>query len=81
MLMKMTDGLHVVWKNAQKDCDAVEGERKAGAEDYKVVFTVPGVADNKHDGNLTKGTAYTYRLRCKKGDLYSEYSSEKTGTP
>lgn len=81
-LAPMAGGLHVMWKNNQKDCDAIEGERKAGAEDYKVVFTVPdGSADNKHDGPLTAGTGYTYRLRCKKGSEYSPYSNEKTGTP
>lgn len=81
-LAPMAGGLHVMWKNNQKDCDAIEGERKSGAEDYKVVFTVPdGTVDNKHDGPLTAGTAYTYRLRCKRGSDYSPYSNEKTGTP
>jgi hypothetical protein len=81
-LMKMTGGLHVMWTNKQPDCDAIEGERKSATEEYKVVFTVPdGTVDNKHDGSLTAGTAYTYRLRCKKGADYSPYSNEKTGTP
>ncbi len=78
----MTGGLHVTWVNNQKDCDAIEGERKSDAEAYKVVFTVPdGFVDNKHDGPLTAGTAYTYRVRCKKGSDYSPYSNEQTGTP
>lgn len=81
-ISKMAGGLHVVWKNAQKDCDKVEGERKSDTEPYKMVFSVPGVADNKHDVlGLTAGTVYTYRLRCMKGDTMSEYSAEKTGTP
>lgn len=78
----MAGGIHVGWKNTQRDCDTVEGERKSGAEAYKVVFSVPGAADNKHDGvGLVAGTAYTYRLRCKKGESASPYSDEKTGTP
>lgn len=82
MVMPMTGGLHVVWTNKQTDCDAIEGERKSAAEPYKVVFTVPdGSVDNNHDAPLTAGTAYTYRLRCKKGSSYSPYSNEKSGTP
>ncbi len=78
----MAGGMHVTWKNTQRDCDVVEGERRSGTEAYKVVFSVPGAADNKHDGvGLVAGTAYTYRLRCKKGDSASPYSDEKTGTP
>jgi hypothetical protein len=81
-LAQMSGGLHVMWKNGQKDCDTIEGERKSDTEAYKKVFSVPGVADNKHDGlGLTAGKAYTYRLRCMKGEMASDYSNEKTGTP
>lgn len=81
MVMTMDGGLHVMWENAQKDCDAVEGERKSETEAYTLVFTTPGSTDNKHDAPLTKGTAYTYRVRCKKGSSYSPYSNEESGTP
>ncbi len=71
-----------MWTNNQTDCDAIEGERKSATEAYKVVFSIPdGTVDNKHDAPLTAGTAYTYRLRCKKGSDYSPYSNEKSGTP
>lgn len=81
-IAKMAGGLHVMWKNTQKDCDKIEAERKSDTEPYKVAFSVPGAADNKHDAvGLTAGTVYTYRLRCLKGDAASEYSAEKTGTP
>lgn len=81
-LPAMAGGIHVSWKNVQKDCDTIEGERKSATEAYKVVFSVPGAADNKHDGaGLAAGTTYTYRLRCKKGDAASPYSDEKSGTP
>ncbi len=78
----MAGGLHVTWTNGQKDCDAIEGERKSDADAYKLVFTVPdGSVDNKHDGPLTAGKVYTYRVRCKKGSDYSTYSNEQSGTP
>lgn len=86
-VMPMTSGLHVVWTNVEKACDAIEGERQAKAADgtvkeaYKVAFTVTGDIDNKHDAAATADLTYTYRLRCKKGDGYSEYSNEKSANP
>jgi hypothetical protein len=81
MLMRMTGGLHVMWTNNESRCDAIEGERKTATDAYMVVFTLDGALDNQHDGPLTAGTAYTYRLRCKKAGVYSVYSNEKSGTP
>ena len=86
-LMKMSGALHVMWTNPDEGCDAIEGERKATMaggmvhEEYKVVFTEPGEADNKHDMGATEDMDYTYRLRCKKGDKYSAYSNELTKNP
>lgn len=84
---KMTGSLHVTWTNPTTRCDDIEGERKAEMSDgtvhepYKVVFTVPGSADNKHDTSATADMKYTYRLRCKAGSAYSEYSNEMSGNP
>ena len=86
-VMPMTAGLHVMWTNAEKSCDAIEGERQAKAADgtvkeaYKVAFTVTGDIDNKHDAAATADLTYTYRLRCKKGEGYSDYSNEKSANP
>jgi len=81
-LMKMAGGLHVTWKNNEKGCEAIEGERKSSSTEYKRVFTIPnGDVDNKHDAPLTAGETYTYRVRCQKGGVYSPYSNEKTGSP
>ena len=77
----MQGALHVMWTNKQDDCDTIEGERKTDTDPYAVAFTVPGEADNKHDMSATKDTTYTYRLRCKKGDAYSEYSNEMSRNP
>ena len=84
---KMAGALHVMWTNAEAACDAIEGERQAKMSDgtimekYKVAFTVPGEADNKHDTTATDAMTYTYRLRCKKGTTYSAYSNELSGNP
>ena len=80
-LMPMDGALHVMWMNHQSDCDTVEGERKSGTDAFKVVFSVPGEADNKHDMTATGDVDYTYRLRCTKGDQFSPYSPEMTANP
>jgi hypothetical protein len=86
-VMKMQGALHVEWTNVDTSCDSVEGEREANMPDgtlmekYKVVFTVPGEADNKHDTSATDNMKYTYKLRCKKGTTYSPYSNEMSGNP
>lgn len=79
-MMKMTGSLHVSWK-LPAECDQVELERKDGAAEYKVVFTLPGTVDNKHDGTATKDMTYTYRARCSLGSDYTEYSNEMSGNP
>ncbi len=84
MLMKvmpMEGALHLEWMNMQKDCDAVEAERKMHSEPFEQVFSVPGTVDNKMDGAATEDMDYTYRLRCKKGSSYSEYSNDMSGNP
>lgn len=84
---KMMGALHVMWTNQEATCDAIVGERKAQMADgtvhepYAVAFTVPGEADNKHDTKATADMKYTYRLRCKKGETFSEYSNEVSGNP
>ena len=84
MLMKvmpMEGALHLEWMNMTKDCDSVEAERMMDGEDYKQVFTVPGTVDNKMDAGATDDMDYMYRLRCKKGSTYSDYSNEMSGNP
>ena len=84
---KMTGSLHVVWKNQDTGCSAIEVERQgtmaSGAvhEKYSVVYTLAGEADNKHDTSATADMKYSYRVRCKKAAAYSEYSNEASGNP
>lgn len=80
-LMRMDGGLHVMWTNNQKDCDAVVGERKSGTDEWAVAFTAAGTADNLHQTGMKPGVLCTYRLRCKKGADFSAFSNEKSQTP
>lgn len=80
-IMKMAGALHVSWTNAEPSCDSIELERKTATAAYKVVATLPGEADNKHDATATSATMYTYRVRCKKAGTYSEYSNEMSASP
>jgi hypothetical protein len=77
----MAGGIHVTWHLPATACDSIEGERKTDADPYAVVFTVPGQVDNKHDAEATEDATYTYRLRCKRGDDYSDYSNELSANP
>ena len=81
-VMPMMGGLHLLWENKQTDCDTIEAERMSGSKAYEALFSVPGSADNKMDDTATdKAATYKYRLRCKKGGAFSDYSNEKSGTP
>jgi hypothetical protein len=80
-IMPMVGALHVSWTNAEPACDSIELERKTAAVPYKVVATLPGEADNKHDATATEATMYTYRVRCKKAAVYSPYSNEMSAKP
>jgi hypothetical protein len=80
-IMKMAGALHVSWTNAEPSCDSIELERKTATVPWKVVATLPGEADNKHDTGATSATMYTYRVRCKKAAVYSEYSNEMSASP
>ena len=73
--MPMAGGLHIFWKLGPSPCDEIKVERKSATEPFKVIATVPGTVDNKHDGTATTGS-YTYRLRCKAGGAESAYSTE-----
>ena len=78
---KMVGALHVMWTNAEPACDSIELERKTATVPFKLVATLPGEADNKHDATASEATMYTYRARCKKAAAYSAYSNEMSGTP
>ncbi|WP_437717046.1 hypothetical protein WMF45_11900 [Sorangium sp. So ce448] len=79
-VMPMLDVLHVEWV-PQPECDEIEAERKDPMNDYAVAFTVAGSKKAYMDSEATENMEYTYRLRCKVGDVYSGYSNEMSGNP
>lgn len=79
-VMPMLGVLHVEWM-PQPECDQIEAERKDPTNDYAVAFTVAGSKKAYMDSEATEDMEYTYRLRCKVGDVYSGYSNEMSGNP
>jgi len=77
----MEGALHLTWMNMQADADSVEAERKMDTGEFEPAFTVPGTVDNRMDAEATDDMPYTYRLRAKKGAIYSAYSNEMTANP
>ncbi len=74
--------LHLVWTNETTDCDAIEAERSVAEQPFELIFSVDGDVDDRPDDDATDpSTLYTYRLRCKKGDVYSPYSNEDARSP
>ncbi|KYG09236.1 hypothetical protein BE21_19035 [Sorangium cellulosum] len=79
-VMPMLGVLHVEWV-PQPECDQIEAERKDPTHDYAVAFTVAGSKKAYMDSEATEDMEYTYRLRCKVGEVYSGYSNEMSGNP
>ncbi|WP_437593601.1 hypothetical protein [Sorangium sp. So ce1000] len=79
-VMPMSGVLHVEW-TPQEGCDQFEGERKDPMHDYAVAFTLAGTKKAYMDPEASEDMEYTYRLRCKVGEVYSEYSNEMSGNP
>ncbi|MDC0684483.1 hypothetical protein [Sorangium atrum] len=80
MVMPMDGVLHVEW-STPAPCDEIEGERKDPMHEYEVAFTVAGTKTSRMDAGAFEDLEYTYRLRCKVGEVYSDYSNEMSGNP
>lgn len=80
MVMPMAGVLHVEWSTSNA-CDEIEAERKDPTHEYAIAFTVPGTKINHMDAGAAEDMEYTYRVRCKVGNAYSDYSNEKSANP
>jgi hypothetical protein len=78
----MHGALHVFWTNETLNCDAIEIERSTPKEEYQVIAAVESDVEDLADDDATDPSIlYSYRLRCRKGDLYSPYSNEDARSP
>jgi hypothetical protein len=78
----MHGALHVFWTNETLNCDAIEVERSTADQPYEVIAAVESDVEDLADDDATDPSIlYSYRLRCRKGDLYSPYSNEDARSP
>lgn len=78
----LTGGAHLTWKDNSDNESAFMLERAAGAEAFASLATVPFDAVQYHDGAVTPGATYRYRVMAMPKDgghpADSEYSNEVT---
>lgn len=72
--------MRVSWQY-KSACDEIEGERRTPTTEFVQVFKAPGTDTAAVDAQAYEDITYSYRLRCKRGEAFSEYSNEKTGNP
>ena len=78
----MHGALHLFWTNETLNCDAIEIERSTPKQAYEVIASVESDVEDLADDDATDPSVrYSYRLRCRKGDLYSPYSNEDARSP
>jgi hypothetical protein len=78
---KMAGNLHVSWKTNDSPLSAVELWRKRDAAEYGKAFTLPGIAKDQHDTGAVAPGTYCYKVRTLRGEVASEFSEERCGTP
>ena len=73
---ELSGGAHVTWKDNSSDETEFMIERKTAGADFATVGSVPFDTTAYHDGTVTVGTLYTYRVRAMKGDVMSSPTNE-----
>jgi hypothetical protein len=78
----LTGGAHLTWKDNSDNESAFMVERVAGAEEFKSLATVPFDTVQYHDGTVTAGATFKYRVMAMPKDgghsETTEYSNEAT---
>jgi len=73
--------LHVAWSEPAP-CDTVEAEREDGrGAAFAFAFDIAGDETSHMDGDASRNVLYTYRLRCKVGSVFSDYSNQLSANP
>jgi len=79
-VIPMSKVLRVRW-SVDGACDGVDGERRTDALTFAPAFTVPGSDTDFVDEEANADEAYTYRVRCVRGNAASEWSNMLSGNP
>jgi hypothetical protein len=79
-VIPMSKVLRVRWSLVSA-CDEVEGERRTDAETFAPAFTAEGTDTDRVDEGANEDQAYTYRLRCLRGESASEWSNTLSANP
>jgi hypothetical protein len=73
--------LKISWSNNASSADGICLERKTGDGEWAVLKTLSSSATYFIDRGLVSFVIYSYRVRAKKGSLYSPYSNEGSDIP
>jgi hypothetical protein len=73
----LTGGGHLVWKDNASDEDGFEIERKSSGEFQRIASVVFDIRQY-HDGDVTAGVSYAYRVRATNAAGNSAYSNVAT---
>lgn len=79
-VIPMSKVLRVRWSTPTR-CDDVDGERRTDAVTFAPAFSVPGTDTDFVDEEANQDQAYTYRVRCVRGDSASEWSNMLSANP
>lgn len=77
-VMEMGTGAHAMWNDTFSDETGFELARKDGAAEWTIVMTLAANVDNYHDGSITPGVTYTYRVRALSAVGPGAWSAEAT---
>ncbi|MDC3956643.1 hypothetical protein [Polyangium jinanense] len=79
-VIPMSKVLRVRW-SLVSPCEEVEAERRTDAETFAPAFTAEGTDTDHVDEGANEDQAYTYRLRCVRGEKASDWSNTLSANP
>jgi hypothetical protein len=79
-VLSLAKVLRVRW-TTKSTCEKVEGERRTDAMTFAPAFAVPGTDTDYVDEAANENQTYTYRVRCVRGALSSDWSNTLSGNP
>lgn len=79
----LTGGAHLTWKdNSNNEDNFMVLRKQMGTDaDYKILATLPFDSIQYHDGPLTSGAAYSYKIMAMNGQGESESNAVELSAP